>query len=89
MWLHMLFRLYLSWQWVHSSLQLLIQSSICAPSTHYGWVDRGSVQYEVCPTLLHMVSTGNQTPDLLISSPMAYPLGHMLPNQRWVSHTPL
>ena len=33
------------------SLQLLIQPWICAPGTHYGWVDRGSVEYKVCPTL--------------------------------------
>ena len=61
------------------SLQLLIQPWICAPGTHYGWVDRGSVEYEVYPTLLHMASTGNRTPDLLILSPTPYPLGHMLP----------
>ena len=36
-------------------------------------------EYEVCPTLLHMTSTGNQTPDLLISNPIPYKLGHMLP----------
>ena len=62
------------------SLQLLIQSWICAPGTHYGWVDRGSVEYEVCPTPLHMASNGNRTPDLLILSPTPYPLGHMLPH---------
>ena len=63
----------------YGSLQLLIQPWICAPGTHYGWVDRGSVEYEVCPTLLHMASTGNRTPDLLILSPTPYPLGHVLP----------
>ena len=63
----------------YGSLQLSIQPWICAPGTHYGWVDRGSVVYEVCPTLLHMASTGNRTPDLLILSPTPYPLGHMLP----------
>ena len=63
----------------YGSLQLSIQPWICAPGTHYGWVDRGSVEYEVCPTLLHMASTGNRTPDLLILSPTPYPLGHMLP----------
>ena len=63
----------------YSSLQLSIQPWICAPGTHYGWVDRGSVEYEVCPTLLHVASTGKRTPDLLILSPMPYPLGHMLP----------
>ena len=53
----------------YGSLQLSIQPWICAPGTHYGWVDRGSMEYEVCPTLLHMASTGNRTPDLLILSP--------------------
>ena len=50
------------------SLQLLIQPWFCASGTHFGWVDRGSVEY-VCPTLLHMTSTGNRTPDPLILSP--------------------
>ena len=62
----------------YGSLQLLIQPWICAPGTHYGWVDQGSVEYEVCPTLLHMASTSNRTPDLLILSPTPYPLGHVL-----------
>ena len=61
------------------SLQLLIQPWICAPGTPYGWVDRGSVEYEVCLTLLHMTSTGNRTPDLLILNPTPYPFGYMLP----------
>ena len=42
-------------------------------------VNQGSMEYEVCPTLLHMSNAGNQTPDLLILSPAPYPLGHMLP----------
>ena len=66
-------------QW---SLQLLIQPWICVPGTHYSWVDRGSVEYEVCLTLLHMASTGNRTPNLLILSPMPYPLGHMLQKEK-------
>ena len=53
MWLHMFFRLYLSWQCAHISLQLLIQPWICAPGTHYSRVDRGSVEYEVCVILLY------------------------------------
>ena len=73
----MFFRLYLPWLWAHSSLQLLIQPWICALGTHYGWVDRGSEEYEVCPTLLHMASTGNRTPDIPILSPTPYPLGHI------------
>ena len=52
------------------SLELLIQPWICAPGTHYCWADRGSVEYEACPTLLHMANTGIRTPDLLILSPM-------------------
>ena len=62
------------------NLQLLIRSWICAPGrpTHYGWVDRGSVEYKVCPTLLHMARSGNRTPDLLILSPVPCPRGHML-----------
>ena len=34
----MFFRLYLPWQWAHSSRQPLIQPGICALGTHYGWV---------------------------------------------------
>ena len=48
------------------SLQLLTQLWICASATHYGWVDPSGVEYEVGLTLLHMTSTGNRTPDLLI-----------------------
>ena len=63
------------------SLQLLIQPWICAPSTHYGWVNQGSVEYEVCPTLLHMASTGNRTQDILNLSPThTSPLGHVQNN---------
>ena len=62
------------------SLQLLISPWICAPGTHYCRVDRGSVEYEVCPIFLHMACTGNRTTDFLILSPTSYPLGHMLPN---------
>ena len=61
------------------SLQLLIQPWICVPGTHYGWVDRGSVEYEAYPSPLHMANTGNRTPDLLMLSPMPYPLGDMFP----------
>ena len=72
--------LHFSWQGgCQCSLQLLIQPWICAPGTHYAWVDRSSVEYEVYPTLLHMATTGNRTSDLLILSPTPYQLGHMLP----------
>ena len=40
----------------------IIQPWICAPGTHYSWVDRCSVEYEV-GWHLHMASTGNRTPD--------------------------
>ena len=49
------------------------------PGTHHCWMGRGSMEWEVCPTLLHMISSGNRTPDLLILSPTPYPLGHKLP----------
>ena len=66
------------WELRMSSLQLLIQPWISAPGTHYGWVGRDRAVHRVCPTLLHMVRTGNQNPDLLILSPIPNPLGHML-----------
>ena len=47
------------------------------PGTHHCWVGRGSMEWEVCLTLLLMTSTGNRTPDLLILSLMPYSLGHM------------
>ena len=61
----------------HSSLQLLIQTWICAPGTHCGLVDWGIMEYEVCPTPLHMASTGNRTSDLMIWSPTPNPIGHI------------
>ena len=41
-------------------------------------VNQGSVEDKICLTFLHMASNGNRTPDLLILSPMPYPLGHMI-----------
>ena len=41
-----------------------------------GWT--ASSECKVCLTLLHMASTGNRTPDLVILSPTPNPLGHML-----------
>ena len=56
------------------SLQLLIQPWICAPGTHYGWVDHGKVEYEVCSTHLHMPALGsNPTPDLESNTLSAWP----------------
>ena len=69
---YMFFRLYLPWQSEHSNLQLLIQHGICAPGTRYSWVHRGGVEYKVYPTRLHVASTGNRTPGLLILSPTPY-----------------
>ena len=57
--LHLFFRLYLPPGRGRLRQPATIDPWICAPGTHYGWVDRGSVEYEVCPTLLHMASTGN------------------------------
>ena len=47
---------------------------------HHCWVDRGSREWEVCLTLLHMTSNGSWTWDHLILSPMPYPLSKMFPN---------
>ena len=45
---------------------------ICAPpGTHYGWEDRGSVEYQVHPTLLLMASTGNPRPSDLESNALS------------------
>ena len=51
------------------SVQVLIQPWVCALNAHYGWVDQSSVEYKVFPTILHMTSAGNLTPDLLILRP--------------------
>ena len=48
----------------------------------YDWaflIPPGSMEWEVCLTLLHMSSNGNRTPGILILSAMLYPPGHMLP----------
>ena len=60
-------------------LQLLIQSGICAPGTHYCSVEQA---YKVYPILLHMTCAGIRTLDLLTLCPIPYPLGHMLPPRR-------
>ena len=50
-----------------------------APSgTHYCRVDRGNMEWDICLTLLHISSSGNWTPDLVIFNPTPCPLGHML-----------
>ena len=69
------------------SQQLLIQLWICAPGTHYGWVDQGSVEYEVYPTPLHMTNTKNLPSDLLTFSLMSYPLGHVFHKEQESSKT--
>ena len=42
------------------------------PGTHYCWVGRGSMEWEVCLTLQQMTSSGNQTSDLLFLSNLKY-----------------
>ena len=74
MWLHVLQTLPPLAVSTHQAVTIDLTSGI-----HFGWVNQGSVEYEVWPKLLHMASTGNQTPDLLIGSPTQYPLGYMLP----------
>ena len=44
------------------------------PGTHHWQLGRGSMKWEVYPTLPHMTSSGNQTLDLLLLSPTPYPL---------------
>ena len=56
------------------------------PGTHLCWVGRGSMEWEVCPTLLYITSSGNRALDLILS-PTPYPLGHMLPWKLCVSFT--
>ena len=46
--------------------------------TRAGWT-QAAVEFKVCPTLLHMSSAGNRTPDPLILSPKPYPVGYMFP----------
>ena len=41
------------------------------------------MEYEVCPTLLHMTSVGNGSPDLLILNLMPYPFGRMFPHVKF------
>ena len=55
---------------------------------HRCWVNRSSMKWELSLTLLHMTSSGNWIPDLLISNPMHCPLSHMLPWVLW-KHTTL
>ena len=44
--------------------QSLQCSFIVLLGTHHCWVDRDSMEWKVFPTLLHMNSSGNQTPDV-------------------------
>ena len=50
---------------------------------HHCWVGRGNMEWEVYPTLQHMTNSANWTRDLLILSPIPYPLSHMLPS-KWI-----
>ena len=65
----------------------IIQSIQAAWATHFRpsctnhcWVGRGSMAWEVCLLPLHMTNSGNQTPDLMILSPMPRLLGRMINN---------
>ena len=55
-----------------------MQHQRCKPGSQYDWVSQGSEKYEVSPTLKNMISTGNQTPDLLTLSPEPYALSNVL-----------
>ena len=65
------------------NLQVLIKPWICAPGANYSKVDKASAECKICPALLHITSHGNQTPDLLILSPLPYPLSHMLVENKY------
>ena len=58
-------------------LQLLIQPWINVLGTHYGCMDQGSVEYNVCPTFLYMTSAGNRPPGFLMLSPMPHPFAYV------------
>ena len=49
------------------------------PGTHHCWVCRGSIEWEVCLTLVQMTISGNWTIDISSFSPTRCPPGHMLP----------
>ena len=53
------------------SLQLLIQPWIRAPGSHCGWVDQGSVEYKVCPTIPHTTCAGDLNPNLVESNTLS------------------
>ena len=46
------------------------------PGTHHCWVGSCSMEWEICPTFLHMTRSWNRTPDLL-TSPNPHLFGHM------------
>ena len=54
----------------HTSIQVIAIEPLShdsrPPGTHHWWVGRDSMEWEVSPTHLHMTSSGNRTPDLLI-----------------------
>ena len=54
-------------------------------ANHYNqmpWLGRGSMEWEVGLTLLYMTSCRNLMQDLLTSSSMPYPLGHMFTGKK-------
>ena len=50
-------------------------AAFCSSGIHHCWVARGSMEWEVCPTLVHM--TSSETPDLNLT-PISYPLSHWI-----------
>ena len=65
----------------HLQFRIFIQ-----PNTYFCRLDRGRMEKEVWPTLLHMMRSRNRALDLSIFSPMPYPLGHTL---QYLSHPPV
>ena len=71
----MYFRLYFSVaRWALMQLVTIDPTLNLCTSTNFDWMDRGSIEYEVCLILLHMVSIENGTSGLLILNPTPYPL---------------
>jgi hypothetical protein len=57
---------------------MMIQLWIRAPGTHHCWVARGNVGFRNLPGVSTHDHLGNRTPDLSLSSPPPYHLGHVL-----------
>ena len=53
-----------------------IQPWIRAPGTYHCWVDSGNIDGEAGPRFLLTTSVGNRTPNIFLSGPLPYQLGH-------------